>query len=485
MPSVLPPLAVGTVLGSRYRLEDVIVDGQQRATWRGFDQRLNRRVSVRLLAGDDPDAGAVTAAAHRAAQVEGRHLVPVLDLITTAEFIAVISDWTDWPTIGYLIGDRLDPHAAVDVARQVCSALAVLADHGIAHGRLRPDNIHMDGHGQVRLRGQQVDAALRGLTSDQDVLRRNDALGALAVLYLALTGVWPEAGNGVTHDFAPSQPPLLTPPSRLVAGIPAVFDALLVNGFRKAHDGDLDIPGIMSALAVAQDSLAEPTPKRVGPAVTMVFAGRAMLVVVVGLAIAALAAAGITQASQERSSAPERIAIATDDGVVSATTEKSVPVGPTETVLPIARMTTLDPDGDGSEYPHLLSNIIDDDAGSAWTSKPYFTEDVGGKRGVGVVFDLGENQPVSALELDLIGTSTDFTVAVGPDPNGEFEDFLPVAQVNGAGQTVFVRLPRVAESRAVLVWFTHLSPVSTSAWDDSGYRAGIRHATLYGRTEGG
>lgn len=485
MPCVLPPFAAGAILEDRYRLEDVIVDGPQRATWRGFDQRLNRRVSVRLIARDDPDADAVSAAAHRAAQVEGRHLVPVLDLIATSEFVAVISDWTDWPTIGYLVGERLNPHTAVDVALQVGSALVVLAECGIAHGRLRPDNVHMDGHGQVRLRGQQVDAALRGLTSDQEVLRRNDALGALAVLYLALTGVWPEAGNGVTHDFAPSQPPLVTPPSRLVAGVPQVFDTLLVNGFRRAHDGALDIHGIMAALAVARDSLTGEEPTRIVRDSAMVFAGRAMLVLVIGLAIAGLAAAGITQASQERSSAPQQFAIATDDGVVAATSEKSVPVGPTETVLPIARLSTLDPDGDGSEYPHLLANIIDDDAGSAWTSKPYFTDDVGGKRGVGVIFDLGENQPVSALELDLIGTSTDFTVAVGPNPDGSFEDFLPVAQVNGAGQSVFVRLPRVAESRAVLVWFTHLSPVSTSAWGDTGYRAGIRHATLYGRTEGG
>lgn len=485
MSSVLPPLAAGTILGARYRLEDVIVDGRQRATWRGFDERLNRRVSVRLIAADDPATDAVTAAAHRAAQVEGRHLVPVLDLITGVEFVAVISDWTDWPTIGYLVGERLDARTAVDVALQVGGALAVLAENGLAHGRLRPDNVHMDGHGQVRLRGQQVDAALSGLTSDQDVLRRNDALGVLGVLYLALTGAWPEAGNGVTHDFAPSQPPLLTPPSHIVAGVPTLFDTLLVKGFRQAHDATLDIHGIMAALAVARDSLDEEPPTRVVRDSAMVFAGRAMLVLVIGLAIAGLAAAGVTQASQEDAATPERIAIATDDGIVSATTQRTVPVGPSESVLSISRMFTLDPDGDGSEYPHLLANIIDDDAGSAWTSKPYFTDDVGGKRGVGVVFDLGDNQPVSALELELIGTSTDFTVAVGPNPNGSFEDFLPVAQVNGAGQSVFVRLPRVAESRAVLVWFTRLSPVSTSASDDTGFRAGIRHATLYGRTEGG
>lgn len=96
----------------------------------------------------------------------------------------------------------------------------------------------------------------------------------------------------------------------------------------------------MAALAVARDSLTGEEPTRIVRDSAMVFAGRAMLVLVIGLAIAGLAAAGITQASQERSSAPQQFAIATDNGVVAATSEKSVPVGPTETVLPIARLST-------------------------------------------------------------------------------------------------------------------------------------------------
>lgn len=206
---------------------------------------------------------------------------------------------------------------------------------------------------------------------------------------------------------------------------------------------------------------------------------RGVALVAVGTAVAALTMTGITQAAQQREAGQARLAVTTEDGVLSAE-ERVAPVNPDEKVIPVRWFTTLDPDGDGTEYPHLLSNINDGDSGTAWTTKPYYTDDIGGKRGVGVVFDLGYTQSVSALDLQLIGNSTDFTVLAGTTPWGGLDTYVPVTDVRSAGQDVFVRFPRTVEARTIVVWFTSMSRMSNWSWVDEGYRAGIREAKVFG-----
>ncbi|MDQ1307280.1 MAG: hypothetical protein QG671_3112, partial [Actinomycetota bacterium] len=245
------------------------------------------------------------------------------------------------------------------------------------------------------------------------------------------------------------------------------------------RDSPLSVREINSALAVARDGLdrepiagAAPSSRRTRLAL------RSAAVGVVALAVGGLVMAGITQASDQARSRNQQTAVRTDDGVVVSPRDPKI--GATESTLEIVAMTTLDPYGDGSEYPQMLPNVTDGDLGTAWTSKPYFTADVGGKPGVGVVFDLGQPEQVSALDLQLSGTSTDLTVMLGDSTYGGLDSFTEVASVEQAGQSVFIRLPRPTQARAVLVWFTRLSQVADTSWSDTGFRAGIREAVIYG-----
>ncbi len=480
MASALPHLQAGTLLASRYRLADDIRLGGRAHIWRGVDERLHRPVSLRLMRADDDRAAAVRAAALRAAGVNSRHLIPVIDLIDDGDVIGVVSDWTDWPTLGYLSRDPLPAQQALRLTLEVGTGLTRLAEAGLAHGRLHPNSVHVDSLGQVKLRGFQVDAAIHGLTDDQAVLRANDARALLGTLYLALTGFWPDGVGGAAEYLAVGGVPR---PSQLVADIPNVLDQLLSRGFEDVAAGRLDTQGVIAAMAVARDSLSAGTPPSRSRSNGLVYLGRAAVVVVVGMAAAALTMAGISQASQEKSATDPEVALNTDDGVLAREQQQDVKLGPSEHSLAIEQLSTLDPDGDGTENPQLLTNIIDDDPGTAWTTKPYFTEDVGGKRGVGVVLDLGTDENVTSLDLQLIGTSTDFTVMLADSPDARFDDYRPVAEVSGAGQSVFVRLPKAGQARTVLIWFTTMSKVSTTTWSSNGYRAGIRGVKVYG-TEG-
>ncbi|MDQ1246035.1 MAG: hypothetical protein QG597_402 [Actinomycetota bacterium] len=484
MQSSLSQFGAGDVLGGRYRLADDIRVRPTAQIWRGYDERLCRPVSIRLVATDTPRAQGVRQAAIRAAGVEHRSLLPVLDIVADGPAVAIVSEWTDLPTLSYLARDPLDPRRSVDIVWQVGQALIALADAGLSHGRLHPNVVHLDGIGQVKLRGFQVDAAMHLREPDQAAWQAADAAELVGLLYLCLTGTWPEdLGDGATSTAIARIPP----PSRLVADIPTNLDELVTRGLRDAAAGTADTRTLVAALAVAREELATRTAARQRRERTITRGMRIATAAVVVTAVAGVTMVGITQASQDRApSDGTAIALDTDDGRLSSATDAggTEPLGHGEKALPVVGMFTLDPDGDGTEYPHLLSNVIDGDPGTAWTTKSYFTADVGGKRGVGVVFDLGRPHAISAIDLELTGTSTDFTVAVGDYPQGQLEDFFPVADVHGAGDSVFVRIPRAAESRAVLIWITKMSETSDSSWD-TGYRAGIRSATLYGGAEDG
>lgn len=473
----LPDHGPGTRVGDRYRLDDEIRIGSPNEIWRGTDLRLQRPVSIRLLPADSPRAAAVKAAALRAAAINSKYLIPVLDLVEDEGMLAVVSDWTDWPTLGYLAHEPMHPKRAVDVAIAIGMALKVLSEHGSFHGRLHPNSVHIDSHGQVRLRGHQVDAALHGLPLDTEDGQRADARSQLAMLYLALTGYWPDGRiNGRELHYRGDDVP---PPERVVADVPDPLNRLLERGFPAVADDGMGVREINAALAVARDGLDKPKPANArGRSRKARIAARSAVAALVALMVGALVTAGITQANDQERSRANQTSVKTDDGVVLTTRDPRV--GDTEDAIPIEGMTTLDPYGDGSEYPQMLWAITDSDPGTSWLSKPYFTADVGGKPGVGVVFDLGQPREVSAINLELVGTSTDLTVLSGDEPYGQLSSFSEVTSVRGAGQSVFIRFPRPVNTSALLVWFTKLSRVSANSYEDSSFRAGIRGATVYG-----
>lgn len=457
------------MLAGRYRLDDEITVRPDTQIWRAWDNRLQRRVSIRLVATEAPFAEAVRSAALRAAKVDEPSLLPVLDIIETDDVLAVVSDWTDWPTVDYLLSEPKHPLQAIDITLAAARAMRSLHDSDAVHGCLRPGSLHLGDDGAAKLRGYEVDAALKQLHQSRDDARLQDVQGLLNVLYLGLTGRWPEADR---RGRVP-------PPSRVTSDVPPELDELWSRQCEAVRRGTASVATLQTDLSAARAEVDHRSGRRSRVPVGTYLARGAALVIV-ALAVAALTMTGITQAAQQREAVEARTAVETEDGLLSAEVAQESPVNPDERPIAVVSMRTLDPDGDGSEYPHLLPNITDGDSGTAWTTKPYYTDDIGGKRGIGVVFDLGNPQPVTAIDLELIGNSTDFTVAVGDDPYGSLDSFLPVADVRSAGQDVFVRIPRAVEARAVVVWFTQMSEMSNWSWVESGYRAGIRSATIYG-----
>ena len=78
-------LPAGTILASRYRLEELIGESQPTVTWRAFDQVLSRSVLVHLLAPGDPGEDELLTAARKASVATDSRFLRVLDAVHSSD----------------------------------------------------------------------------------------------------------------------------------------------------------------------------------------------------------------------------------------------------------------------------------------------------------------------------------------------------------------------------------------------------------------
>ena len=217
----------GSVVASRFRLEDRLETPAGAGLWRAVDLVLSRNVAVHVVSGADPRAPAVLTAARTSATVSDGRILRVLDALEEAGQVYVVHEWGSGSSLDRLVAEApLEPRRAAWLVREVAEAVAVAHRHGIAHGRLVPENVMVTDAGSVKLIGFVVDAVLHGRSrgdglSDHEADVRN--LGGL--LYAALVGKWPGPDESVVPE-APRVHGELCRPRQVRAGIPRPLDAL-------------------------------------------------------------------------------------------------------------------------------------------------------------------------------------------------------------------------------------------------------------------
>jgi hypothetical protein len=137
-------------------------------------------------------------------------------------------------------------------------------------------------------------------------------------------------------------------------------------------------------------------------------------------------------------------------------------------IVPVSAVD-FDPRGsDREEMPELVPNAIDERSDTAWTTDTYYAADLDGKGGTGLMLDLGESQPVSAVRLELVGSGSSVAVLVAAEPSRKVSKWTPLASAEGIGTAIDLRAPRPVVGRYVLIWFTQLPLV------DGVHQGGIR-----------
>ena len=246
----------GVVLGSRYRLVQHLGRGGMAEVWRGFDERMQRSVAIKIFNDDLDDTVSVArqqAEIRALSDLSHPNLVAFLDARHVGDGAEhsgdpayLVMEFVAGPTLAQrLTLGPLSVGEVGEIARGVAAALAAAHSHGMVHRDVKPANILLARDGSGRLVPKLSDFGIAHRLGSGRITRTSMVVGTAAYLspeqarggtigpptdVYALGLVLLEALTGHrTYDGAPLEAAaarLLRPPA-IPATLPAPWPSLL------------------------------------------------------------------------------------------------------------------------------------------------------------------------------------------------------------------------------------------------------------------
>lgn len=474
----------GSLIGGRYRLDELAGTGGMAQVWAATDTVLGRRVAVKLLhphlRSDDALLQRFRQEGRLSARLTDPSIVGVFDTVATADADAIVMEYVEGTTLRRLLDQRgrLDPETVVDIGCRIADALDVAHRNDLTHRDIKPANILVCDDGAVKVAdfGIAKTNDLDDLTRDGTLLGtatylapeqlrgvrtdgRADLYSLGVVLYEAICGKPPFTGDTEAARAMQRLHQAPTPPHRVVPGVPPALSRCVMHVLER--DPDRRPASAGEFRAELADSL-EPTAPQPAPPTTPVVRrapgrrepirrhqprrsrlGVAVLVMLVGGSLALIAA--LLQGDPPPSSgSPVR------------------PAGSSSTAaapdLPILSVTTFDPQGTGEpgENDERVATTHDGDPLTAWRTERYNQRDFGTKRGVGLLVQVEGAGRLRSLHVDSPNSGWDAEVHLLDEhpkgaPTGE-----PVAHEEGVQGSASFPLGG-KRGKFVLLWITRLS----------------------------
>ncbi len=185
------------VIDARYRLERLLGTGGMSEVWLAEDERLGRRVAVKVLrdsvsAHESDLVDSIQREARLIARLQHSNIVSVFDVGTYEGHHYLVMEYVAGQSIRQLLetSGRLSEQDAVRYGAQVALALQYAHDQGVIHCDVKPENILVNDHGVAKVADFGVaDTVTRTLSPDE----AREVLGTIA--YLA-----PEVIQGAPAD---------------------------------------------------------------------------------------------------------------------------------------------------------------------------------------------------------------------------------------------------------------------------------------------
>ncbi|GAA3539004.1 serine/threonine protein kinase PkaE [Streptomyces osmaniensis] len=231
-------VTTGRVVAGRYALSALIGQGGMGQVWTAYDQRLDRRVAVKLLRPDKVAGQEADELRRRfvrecrvTAQVDHPGLVTVHDAGSEGEELFLVMQYVDGADLAAHLAEH-DPYPwqwAVAIAAQLCAVLSAVHAVPIVHRDLKP----------------------RNLMVKQD--------GTVTVLDLGVASVMDADTTRLTHTGTPIGSPAYMAPEQAMGGAVGPYTDLYALGvvLHELLSGDVPFSG-STALGVLHRHLYEP-----------------------------------------------------------------------------------------------------------------------------------------------------------------------------------------------------------------------------------
>jgi len=148
---------IGTILGGRYRLVELLGQGGMARIYRAHDNQLDRDVAVKLLRpeyGRDPDfSSRFRQEAQNAASLNHPNIVGVHDYGQDDAGPFIVMELVDGEDLGAIIkrSGALPPRQAARIVAEAARALHAAHQRGIVHRDVKPGNVMINREGKVKV----------------------------------------------------------------------------------------------------------------------------------------------------------------------------------------------------------------------------------------------------------------------------------------------------------------------------------------------
>ena len=263
----------GRVLGGRYLLEDRIAAGGMGVVYAATDQRLHRRVAVKLLkaelAHDQRFVARFEREARAAAALSHPNVAAVFDYGEDGGTPFIVMELAPGRDLARLLREEgpLPPERARALAAQICAALAHAHAAGLVHRDVKPANVIVDGGDRVKVTdfGIARAAGESTLTATGSVLGSahymspeqasggpitpaTDVYAAGVVLYEMLTNALPFTGESPVSVALRHVSDDVPAPSSVNPAVPEALDAIVARATAKDPGARPDAAALGAAL---------------------------------------------------------------------------------------------------------------------------------------------------------------------------------------------------------------------------------------------